>query len=145
MKREAKTTEETLQQFSRRTIGQYLWGCHYKFVLDSNDETKHPESTRRWGYSRTSKWVPANQIWGAIFNDWQWRGGSRKDVYLCLYICFYQRQNTGSLMEQLESAQQFSFKYTLRMHSNVERFFYASLVISEQDWSNVYQILSWSF
>ena len=40
-----------------------------------------------------------------------------------LAYVFYQSQNTGSLMEHLESAQKFSFKYILCMHSNVENFF----------------------
>ena len=43
-------------------------------------------------------------------------------------IHLYQSQNIGSLMEHLESVQEFSFKYILYMHSNVKIFFHASLV-----------------
>ena len=135
----------------RQTIGQYLWECHCKFVLDNNDETKHPESTGRWQhsidsikscrYSRTFKQVPANQIWRVS------RGiqkGCLSLLQILRYVS-YQSHNTDSLMEHLESVQKFSFKYILGMHSNVKIFSMLLCFIAKQDWSNVYQILSLSF
>ena len=72
MKCKEKTTKETVQQILGEQLSNISENAAETFALDSNDETKHPEITGRWqhftdsskswGYSRTCKRIPDNQI-----------------------------------------------------------------------------------
>ena len=92
MKHKAKTTEATVQEI----LGEQLGNISADAAANCPRYQQWDETSGKHGkmvtfhrfvrVSRTSKRVPANQIRGAIFNVWQWRGESRKYVYFFIFL-----------------------------------------------------------